>query len=67
MEIQEVSDIVHCQTKIMECSLARKENTEVRTTILPFGCMVINKIHTRFWSFHSHFAFQQTFSVGGAR
>ena len=35
MEIQEVSDIVHCQTKITECSFARKENTEVRTTIFP--------------------------------
>ena len=45
MEVSEVSLVVDCQTKIVKCDCAVKENFEVKIIVLTFGCILINKVH----------------------
>ena len=41
----EVTLAVDCQTKIVKCDYAAKENFEVKTKVPPFGYILINKVH----------------------
>ena len=45
MKVSEVSFTVDYQTKIVKCDCATKENFEVKITVIPFGCILINKVH----------------------
>ena len=45
MKVWEVSLAVDCQTKIVKCGCAAKENFEVTVIVLTFGCILINKMH----------------------
>ena len=42
-KIWEVSFAVDCQMKIFECDYAAKEYFEVKATVFPFSCILINK------------------------
>ena len=45
MEVSKVSLVVDCQTKIVKCDCAAKENFEVKIIVLTFGCILINKVY----------------------
>ena len=49
MKIWEVSFTVDCQTKIVKCDYtAKKKNFEGKITVLPFSCILINKMHSKY-------------------
>ena len=45
MKIREVSFAVDRQKKIVKYDYAAKENFEVKIAVLPFHCILINKVH----------------------
>ena len=56
---KKLSLTVDCQTKIVKCDCAAKENFEVKIIVLTFGCILINKVNweskylgtQNFWNF----------------
>ena len=43
-KIWEVSFAVEWQKKTVKCYYATKENFEMKIIVLPFGCILINKV-----------------------
>ena len=45
MKVREVSFAADCQTKVVKCDCAANKKIEVKITVLPFGCILINIVH----------------------